>query len=72
MLSAPFTKKLSIKNHLAKHGARSEPTAKTLSEIGIVRSQIFDWTADIMVSRGLIGRTADGRYYLLNYGTAVK
>lgn len=65
MLSAPFTKKISIKNHLARHGARSEPTAKTLSEIGIVRSKLFEWTADLMVCRGLIGRTADGRYYLL-------
>ncbi len=72
MLTAPFTKKISIKNHLARYGARSERTAKTLSEIGIIRSQIFEWTANVMVSRGLIGRTADGRYYLLNYRLSVK
>lgn len=48
---------------LSAAGAGSPETAVTLEQAGVGNSRIFRKLADLMVRRGIIRRTDDGRLY---------
>ena len=48
---------------LAAAGATSPETAVTLVEAGVINTNTFKRLTDYLVKRGVIQRTADGRYY---------
>jgi len=48
---------------LAAAGATSPETAVTLAEAGVMNSNAFKRLTNYLVGRGVIQRTADGRYY---------
>ena len=51
---------------LAAAGATSPETAVTLAEAGVINSNTFRRLTDLLVGRGVIQRTTDGRYYRKN------
>ena len=53
-----------ILKRLGKCGALSAETAKTLSEAGVTNPCAFPHVTEHMVSKGIIRRTEDGKYYL--------
>ncbi len=59
----PLIRKNSIVKKLKKNGAVSPETAKTLSEIGVVNPNGFSRLTERLVAKGVIGKTADGRYF---------
>ena len=49
---------------LAVAGAVSPESARTLDDAGVLNPNAFVFFTDMLVRRGFICRTADGRYYL--------
>lgn len=56
-------KKVIIKR-LRESGAVSPGTAKTLAEAGIINPNVFPGVTARMVKKGIINKTADGKYYI--------
>lgn len=53
-----------IVRKLKKCGAVSPETAKTLAEAGVPNPNAFPKIPEILVKRGVIHQTPDGKYYL--------
>ena len=53
-----------ILRRLSRSGALSVETAKTLSEAGVSNPQAFPLVTEHLLSKGLIRKTDDGKYYL--------
>lgn len=53
-----------IVRRLRKCGAVSAETAKTLDEAGVINPRFFPRVNDVLVKRGVLARTEDGKYYL--------
>ena len=63
--SAVFAlRKKMILEALEKCGAKSEETAKTLKDAGVVNPDSFGEFTGKLVAMELICRTADGRFYV--------
>lgn len=56
-------KKVIIKR-LRQSGATSPETAKTLADAGIIKPNILPGVTERMVKKGIINKTADGKYYI--------
>ena len=56
-------KKVIIKR-LRQSGAMSPETAKTLADAGIINPNILPGVTERMVKKGIINKTADGKYYI--------
>lgn len=56
-------KKVIIKR-LRQSGATSPETAKTLADAGIINPNILPGVTERMVKKGIINKTADGKYYI--------
>jgi len=53
-----------IMDALVNCGAKTEETAKTLRDAGIVNPDGFEQYTEKLVAMGLLGKTKDGRYYV--------
>lgn len=60
----PVIRRNLILNKLKKCGAVSPETAKTLEEAGVPNPNAFLKIPEILVKRGVIHQTPDGKYYL--------
>lgn len=60
----PLIRKKHIVSKLAQCGARSENTAKTLAEAGIINPEAFRRLTDHLVETHILEKTPDGKYYL--------
>ncbi len=56
-------KKVIIKR-LRESGATSPETAKTLADAGIINPNVLPGVTERMVKKGIINKTADGKYYI--------
>lgn len=64
IMSGGFYRRGMILNRLRKCGAVSEETAKTLAEAGVPNPNGLSRYTERLVQKGVIKKTADGRYYL--------
>lgn len=62
----PLIRRNAIVRRLGVVGAVSEETAKTLREAGVLNPDGFSVITKRLLSRGVIARTQDGRYWLVN------
>ncbi len=60
----PLIRRNIIVKSLSNCGAVSERTAKTFAEAGIINPGGFKRITEMLVKRGTIHRTTDGRYYV--------
>ena len=60
----PLIRRRLILRRLLEAGATSPETAKTLAEAGVLNPWGFPGVTRVMLRRGLIGQTPDGRFYL--------
>ena len=60
----PVIRRNMIVRKLQRCGAVSEETAKTLAEAGVLNPNGFARLTEILVKRGIIKTTGDGRYYI--------
>ena len=61
----PLIRKNLILKRLEECGAVSEDTAKTLAEANVLNPNGFKPITDRMVEQGVIGKTADDKYYFI-------
>ena len=54
-----------IISRLKKHGAVSPEKAKTFSEVGVINPDRFVRLTEILLKRGVIRKTEDGKFYLI-------
>ena len=60
----PLIRRNIIVKSLINSGAVSERTAKTFAEAGMINLGGFKRITEILVKRGIVRRTSDGRYYV--------
>lgn len=60
----PLIRKNRIIKLLTKHKAFSKESAKYLDEIGLINPYGFSNITKILVKKGIIIKTEDGKYYL--------
>ena len=53
-----------IISRLKKNGAVSPQTAKKFSEVGVINHSGFARLTDILLKRGVIRKTEDGKFYI--------
>ncbi len=61
----PLIRKNLILKRLKECGAVSEDTAKTLAEANVLNPNGFKPITDRMVEQGVLGKTSDGKYYVI-------
>ena len=57
-------RKKMILDALEACGAKSEETAKTLKDAGVVNPESFEEYTEKLAGMGLLGKTSDGRFYV--------
>jgi len=60
----PLIRRNMIVRKLRKCGAVSAETAKTFAEAGVINPNGFKHITDVLIKRGTIKKTADGKYYI--------
>ncbi len=60
----PLIRRNVIVNKLRKCGAVSAETAKTFAEAGVINLNGFKRITDVMLKKGIIKKTADGKYFI--------
>lgn len=60
----PLIRRNTIVNKLRKCGAVSPETAKTFVEAGVINPNGFNRITEVMLKKGTIKKTADGKYYI--------
>lgn len=60
----PLIRRNAIIKKLRNCGAVSAETAKTLAEAGLINPDIMPGVTERMIKKGIIKKTADGRYYI--------
>ena len=60
----PLIRRIMIVRKLRKCGAVSAETAKTFAEAGVINPNGFKRITDVLIKRGTIKKTADGKYYI--------
>ena len=60
----PLIRRNIILKSLKNCGATSEQTARTLTDAGVVHPNGFKRITEMLVRRGMIHKTPDGRYYV--------
>ena len=60
----PVIRRNLILRKLKKANAISESRAVTLEQAGVARPNAFPTITEHLVKKGILARTADGRYYL--------
>ena len=60
----PLIRRKAIVKKLQNCGAVSPETAKTLAEAGIINPNILPRVTERMIKKGIIKKTADGKYYI--------
>ena len=61
----PLIRKNLILKRLKECGAVSEDTAKTLAEANVFNPNGFKPVTNRMVEQGVLGKTSDGKYYVI-------
>ena len=61
----PLIRKNLILKRLKECGAVSEDTAKTLAEANVLNPNGFKPVTNRMVEQGVLGKTSDGKYYVV-------
>ena len=61
----PSIRKKHIVQKLIARGAISPETACTLADAGVINPNAFSAVTKRLVSSGVLGETADGRYWVL-------
>ena len=61
----PIIRRNLILKRLKECGAVSEDTAKTLAEANVFNPNGFKPVTNRMVEQGVIGKTSDGKYYVI-------
>ena len=61
----PLIRKNLILKRLKECGAVSEDTAKTLAEANVLNPNGFKPVTNRMVEQGVLGKTSDGKYYVI-------
>ena len=60
----PLIRRNLIVSKLRESGAVSPETAKTFAEAGVINPNGFSRITEVMLKRGTIKKTADGKYYI--------
>lgn len=60
----PLIRRNLIVNKLRKCGAVSAETAKTFAEAGVINPNGFNRITEVMLKKGIIKKTDDGKYYI--------
>lgn len=61
----PLIRKIHIVRQLRQRGASSESNAMTLEEAGVINPGAFGCITKKLVKDGTLGKTTDGKYYIL-------
>ena len=61
----PLIRKNLILKRIKECGAVSYDTAKTLAEANVLNPNGFKPVTNRMVEQGVLGKTSDGKYYLI-------
>lgn len=61
----PLIRKNLILKRLKECGAVSKDTAKTLAEANVLNPNGFKPVTNRMVEQGVLGKTSDGKYYVV-------